>query len=515
MLRAMLRPVFRICTALGVAFAALQACASPPEAPAKLQPAHEADEPAAPPVAVRSSRCPCRIRQPAAHAPALQLSHGPLLGAVTDRSIKVWARGEGEAELIVRYAPADAPELERCSRPVPLEHDRDHIGVAQLAALQAATTYRYSLETKRAGEPCATTITEPMSFRTLPARGQPARVRFVVAADVSGADVPGFADIEAVAPDFVLLIGDNVYADLYGWVPGDLAGSFGLARKAYQETWGSPQFRALFSRVPAFMMWDDHEITENYWSGKNDLRYEVGRTLFDLYQGSHNPDPIHAGELYYSFRAGDIGFFVLDLRTHRDGNMAANDAGKSMLGAAQHQAFEEWLASDDSRVHVIVSSVIVSDFRTTGADPWRAFSAERDALLAVLAEHKTANTFIVSGDQHWSAVLKLSPGGELEPYSLYEFQATPLASGERPVPAEPDERVLALDNKHLVFGVFDVDTRTDPPLLDFTMCAVGGPCAPHREPPPSTVARDQATLPYSLFFSGSDRGFVLRAEHAP
>ena len=98
-----------------------------------------------------------------------------------------------------------------------------------LDRLRAATSYTYSLATKRAHEPCATTVTEPMRFRTLPARGQPARIRFAVAADVTGSDVPGFADIQATDPDFVLMIGDNVYADGYGWVSGDLVESFGLA----------------------------------------------------------------------------------------------------------------------------------------------------------------------------------------------------------------------------------------------------------------------------------------------
>jgi alkaline phosphatase D len=190
--------------------------------------------------------------------------------------------------------------------------------------------------------------------------------------------------------------------------------------------------------------------------------------------------------------------------------MDANDADKSMLGTVQRQAFEEWLTRDDSRVHVIVSSVILSDFTTTGEDPWSSFSNERDALLKVLVEHATANTFVISGDQHWSAVLKLSPG-ELEPYSLYEFQTTPLGSGLRAAPQNIDDQVIGLDNKHRVFGLFDIDTRVDPPRLDFTMCAVSEPCDPHAESGPVSVDVNTAVLPYSMFFEGSDRGFVRRA----
>jgi phosphodiesterase/alkaline phosphatase D-like protein len=441
--------------------------------------------------------------------PAPSLTHGPVLGAITDRSVRVWARGDGEGRLAVRYAPVDAPDDEIRSAAVPFDRTLDRTAVVLIDGLAPDTSYRYTLETMSAGGEHGVRATEPASFHTLGPEGEPTRIRFAVGADVRGAVVPGFADVAEVGPDFVLMIGDNVYADDDSWVEGDFDASFARGQKLYQTVWGGDQFRALFSRVPVFMMWDDHEIMENYWAGKNDLRYRVGRALFDAYQGSHNPDPIDEGELYYSFRAGDIGFFVIDARTHRDGNMDDNDADKSMLGTAQRQAFEEWLTGDDSRVHVIVSSVILSDFTTTGQDPWSSFSTERDALLDVLVEHATANTFVISGDQHWSAVLELSPG-ELEPYSLYEFQTTPLGSGLRAAPQDVDQRVIALDNKHQVFGVFDIDTRVDPPRLDFTMCAVNEPCTPHAEPGPQSVDIQTAVLPYSMFFEGGDHGFIQR-----
>ena len=441
--------------------------------------------------------------------PTPRLTRGPVLGAITDRSVKIWARSDGDGRFVVRYAPADSPEDDVRSAAVAFDRALDRTGVVVLEGLAPDTSYTYTLETISPDGEQGVRASEPATFHTLGPEGEPTRIRFAVGADVRGAVVPGFADVGEAAPDFVLMIGDNVYADDDSWVEGDFDASFALGQNLYQTVWGGAQFRALFSRVPVFMMWDDHEIMENYWAGKNDLRYQVGRALFDAYQASHNPDPIDDGELYYSFRAGDIGFFVIDVRTHRDGNMDANDADKSMLGTAQRQAVEEWLTGDDSRVHVIVSSVILSDFTTTGEDPWSSFSTERDALLEVLVEHATANTFVISGDQHWSAVLKLTPG-ELEPYSLYEFQSTPLGSGLRAAPENIDERVLGLDNKHQVFGVFDIDTRVDPPRLDFTMCAVDEPCTPHAEPGPVSVDINTAVLPYSMFFEGSEHGFIRR-----
>jgi len=460
--------------------------------------------------AARWKPCACPVREPAAKAKP-SLTHGPVLGAVSDRSIKVWARSGGREKLSVRLWPADSEAEMRCSAPVPFAKDEDGTAVASLEGLEPSTAYVYRLELIGEGESCGTAASSAKTFRTLPKAGSPARVRFAVGADVQGSDIPGFTGIAATKPDFVLMIGDNVYADADGHVAGDFSASWKRYRKLYQKVWGGAQFRQLFSRTPVFMTWDDHEIMENYWKGKDELRYGVARSLFDSYQANHNPNPIHPGELYYSFQAGDIGFFVLDVRTHRDSNEGKQrtDPTKTMLGAAQRKALEDWLANDPSRVRVIVSAVIFSTVRTTGADSWRAFEVERLALLAAIAAHGEKATIILSGDQHWSAVLRNTVDKPAR-YTVYEFQTTPLGSGLRPAPEKVNDSVLALDNTHRVFGLFDIDTRSDPPRLDFTLCAVGEPCNPHNEPPPRSIDPQTATVPYSLSFVTSDGGFVLQ-----
>jgi alkaline phosphatase D len=471
---------------------------------------------AARPKPVMWRECGCDAGMP--EGELIALTHGPLLGAVTDRSIKIWVRGDRAGSFHVRMWSSDDPDAARCSAPVDVDRNQDLTGVALLVDLEPSTVYGYRLE-HASDDGCSIAISEDAEFRTLPKEGEPAQIRFAVGADVHGSvlvnnvvvarmSVPGFADVEAVAPDFMLMIGDNVYADADGLGAGGFDAHFALGQKLYHDVWGSPQFRSLFAQVPVFMIWDDHELMENYWRGKDDLVYDVGRTLYDSYQGNHNPDPIEPAELYYSFRAGDVGFFVFDTRTHRDGNMDSDDEDKSMLGAAQRQAFEEWLAEDSSKVHVIVSSVLVGNFTTTGADPWTSFRVERDALLQVIADHRTPNTFVISGDQHWSAILHMELGDDA-PYSLYEFQSTPLGSGIRGAPQRADESVLALDNTHQVFGVFDVDTQVDPPRLEYTLCAVGESCTPHMERPPTELDVTVATVPYSVSFKGSDRGFVM------
>jgi phosphodiesterase/alkaline phosphatase D-like protein len=445
--------------------------------------------------------------------PALdsRLTHGPLLGAVTDRSIKVWARGDSAGRFAVRVWPMDDWGDEQCSALAHFVAACDGTGVVTVQGLEPGTQYAYRVEVlDEAHGACWATASDQYTFRTLPQAGAPARLRFVVGADVRGGDVPGFARVQAVAPDFVLMIGDNVYAGDRGHVDGYFAASYELGQGLYQEVWGGNQFRALFAQTPVFMTWDDHEIMENYWRGKDDFRYSVGRALYDVYQGSHNPAPLVDGEVYYTFHAGQVGFFVFDTRSHRDDNMKKDGPEKSMLGPEQRRAFENWLTHDDSKVHVIVSSVMVSDFKNTGADPWASFAHERDGWLDFIAARGTRNTIIVSGDQHWSAVLRLS-SGQADPYAMYEFQTTPLGSGVRMLPTGKDEGVLTLNNAQQVFGVFDVDTRVDPPVLDFTVCAADRGCIPHEESAPAWTS-DGTRVPYTLRFVGGARGFSIVSE---
>jgi alkaline phosphatase D len=374
---------------------------------------------------------------------------------------------------------------------------RDYTAVAELEALTPSTEYAYRLQT----DGC-----EPgpeYSFTTLPPEGRPGRIRFVTAGDINGGSVPGFDDIAEVTPDFVLMVGDNVYADGFGM-------SADVYRERYLKVWQGSQFQALFSHVAAFATWDDHELVDNYWDGKNDAVYDFASKLYDDFQGSRNPEPLVPGERYYAFHAADIGFFVLDTRTHRSPNKEPDSADKSMLGGPQKAALLAWLANDRSRVHILLSSVLMSPFSTTGNDSWTAFAIERDEILEAIAVNRPENLFVVSGDQHWSAVIRLDHDSAV-PYTVYEFQATPLAFAERGAPDTTSDAVLALDNNHRVFGVFDVDTLANPPQLHYSLCVVGTACDPHQEPYPSV--RDGATtVPYSVHFEGTADGFRLLNE---
>jgi alkaline phosphatase D len=303
--------------------------------------------------------------------------------------------------------------------------------------------------------------------------------------------------MQSVKPDFVLLLGDQVYADAAAATRDGFA-------YFYQRNWQIKYLRPFLSAVPAFMIWDDHEIEDNYWMGKGE-RYEPARAAYELYVQAHNPAPYREGKLYYSFRAGDVAFFVLDVRSERSPNDAPDDTTKSLLGAEQKRDLLAWLTCEPAALKVIVSPVIWNDWATTSGDAWLAFRTEREALLSHIAQNHVGDVLLLSGDQHWSAVFRF----QREDYTFYEFLPTPLSKERRSATADPTPEIVARDDDNFVFGVVDVDTTQEPMSLALTLCADEKPCRPGEEPEPGTaldVEGEAENVPFTVHLSAHDLG---------
>jgi alkaline phosphatase D len=256
--------------------------------------------------------------------------------------------------------------------------------------------------------------------------------------------------------------------------------------------------------VPVMMIWDDHEIQDDYAAGKGD-RYEPARAAYELFEHAHNPDAMRSGELYYGFEAGDVSLFVLDVRSHRSRDRAPDGDDKTMLGKRQREDLLHWLSHAPGRIKVVVSPVTFSDFATTGDDAWNSFAREREEIFSYIDEHRIDDVLLIAGDQHWSGVFEY----DRPDYRLFEFEPTPLSKGRAPASTAESSEILARDDDHFVFGVVDIDTRVDPATIDLTLCAAGAPCAPGAEPAPGTsldVDGLADNVPFTVHLTTDDIG---------
>ncbi|TCB96149.1 alkaline phosphatase family protein [Micromonospora zingiberis] len=135
------------------------------------------------------------------------------------------------------------------------------------------------------------------------------------------------ADLDPAAlPDLLVLLGDQVYADETSptmkrllrrrrrrpaGAPSDQVVSFDEYTKLYLESWSDPEIRWLFSTVPSVMIFDDHEIIDD-WNTSASWRREMreqpwwaeriisGLASYWVYQhlGNLSPDEIAADPVF-------------------------------------------------------------------------------------------------------------------------------------------------------------------------------------------------------------------------
>jgi hypothetical protein len=96
---------------------------------------------------------------------------------------------------------------------------------------------------------------------------------------------------QAEWPDAVLLLGDQVYADEVSpqtlefirkrrdtsEPPGEQVADFEEYTRLYRESWSDPDIRWLFSTVPTVMIFDDHDVNDDWnisWSWLREMRSE-------------------------------------------------------------------------------------------------------------------------------------------------------------------------------------------------------------------------------------------------
>ncbi|MFD8428220.1 alkaline phosphatase D family protein [Streptomyces coelicoflavus] len=137
------------------------------------------------------------------------------------------------------------------------------------------------------------------------------------------------ADPERARPDVLLLLGDQVYADEVSdatrhWLagrrdldrpPGDQIADYEEYTRLYYESWLDPEVRWLLSTVPSCMIFDDHDVIDDWNTSAAWLadmratdwwqeRLLSGLMSYWVYQqlGNLSPDELAADPLYAAVR---------------------------------------------------------------------------------------------------------------------------------------------------------------------------------------------------------------------
>jgi len=218
---------------------------------------------------------------------------GPFIGNVTSSTAMIWlqiphlAGGEIRAVFVTLHEASASAAVAHAST-ASAAYDDLNAGTVKFDQLKPDTIYYYKLwqDDERATPLDLSGLTEnDLHFRTLPKNGFDDQLDFLLmschnpgTSPRDGAD--GFA-VWARIPEiiaenqnvrFALLAGDQVYGDE---IETELKKEPGLRKrqelylKLYQKFWDNLYYRRVLCSLPAFLMWDDHDLTDG-WGSRDD-----------------------------------------------------------------------------------------------------------------------------------------------------------------------------------------------------------------------------------------------------
>jgi phosphodiesterase/alkaline phosphatase D-like protein len=340
------------------------------------------------------------------HAPARTVampptdSHllGPFIGNVTASAATIWiqipnlVKNETRTVFVTLHEGA-VDTTAATAGVINATYDALNVGVVRFDGLKPDTVYFYQLWTDAEHKAALDTngLGEgDLHFQTLPIDGFNDQMDFLLmschdpeASPNDGAN--GFA-VWARMPDiikenqnvrFAILAGDQIYADdkeAELLKEPDLRKQQELYLGVYQKFWDNVFYRKVLCSLPAYLMWDDHDITDGWGSRVDSFRkdqpdvfkddwlrlFEAAKSTFGQMQASRNPEPLPqsaANKSYdFCFKIGRAGFVVPDLRSNRNVHLP-----RIML-PEQLDAIREWVNANRKDLDVLffVSTVVFS-----------------------------------------------------------------------------------------------------------------------------------------------------------
>jgi alkaline phosphatase D len=235
----------------------------------------------------------------------------------------------------------------------------------------------------------------------------------------------------------MLWLGDNLY-----YQKPDLLDPAAMAARHRRQRGFAP-LQNLLTAAPHLAVWDDHD----YGPNDGDASYTMkGRSLELFRRYWANPGfglPDVPGVFGFA-RWGDVQIFLLDDRYHRSPNAWPDGPDKTMFGARQLEWLKQALLSAPKKTLKLVAGGSQFWNRASRFEGWHQFATEQKAFADWLVAQRIEGVVFLSGDRHFSEVLRIARPGA---YPLYEFTSSPLTS--RPY-ARPDRREL--DNPDVVPG---------------------------------------------------------------
>ncbi len=363
-----------------------------------------------------------------------KFAHGVASGFPSPKAITVWTRVselDRSSKLRVEVATDERFRKVVESVPVHAEKDRDYTVHRRIEGLEPGEEYFYRFYTE--GEE-----SRVGRFRTAPPADskETIRIGFFSCQNFNAGFFNAQAGLAKEDLDLVLCLGDYIYEKgTYTGPRSDTTGVNGDGdvqtldeyRQKYRLYQSDKSLQDLHAAHPFVMVWDDHEVEDNY-AGDEDLDNggDVRRIPFEerrknAYKAFFEAMPKKRvkGEptrIYGSAKLGGAAeLFFTDQRQYRDPQPCddailepcpeADDPGRTLLGAEQKAWFKRAVADSEANwklwgSEVMVMSLDVPKGQPALVDAWDGYAAERKEILEHFIASGVDNLVALTGDIH-------------------------------------------------------------------------------------------------------------------
>lgn len=209
--------------------------------------------------------------------------------------------------------------------------------------------------------------------------------------------------------DLWLHLGDVSY--------NDGADSLPTFRSKWQEQLKDPGYRALMPSAGAYLVWDDHDIANNF---DPEALGPTHPLLVDGKAAFRETLPVEEDRAWRSYRWGQTAeFFLLDLRMERKPSTRTTPDAQ-FISPEQLAWLKQGLTDSPCHFKVVLSSVPMSALPPPSwggsADRWEGYAAQREALLSFIDAQALENVWFISGDIHVGTIMRLEKVGPRRKY---------------------------------------------------------------------------------------------------
>ena len=268
--------------------------------------------------------------------------------------------------------------------------------------------------------------------------------------------MPHWNYINSYKPDYLILLGDNVYGDFNNSDATNL-------QNAYRVLDNDKYFKLLKETTDIFSIWDDHDYGKND-GGKNWIYKEKAKKLFlDFYNVNENDERRKREGLYKSWEiynsvkikviALDTRYFKDEFTINRNINIKKKYVSdynnkKTILGKKQWN----WVSNEfntDYDILIILSSIQILS-KNHGWEKWNNFPHERNKIINLIKNSKRP-TIILSGDRHVGGIYKLND-------KIYEITSSSFNQSEFNL-IENDQLLIGKIITKNNFGFMKINTK--------------------------------------------------------